>query len=135
VKAVVSWSGPTNLVPLAGLGLISCTPRSLCPRGSLRGFWYWVLTDYVGCNLRHCTSPLRSASPATHVRLGGAPLMLWNSTDELVPLSQVTALATRARRVGEPVDVDLVPGHLHATQYTLDALGPTLAFFHQQLGS
>lgn len=135
VKAVVSWSGPTNLVPLAHLGLRSCRPLRACPRGSLRGFWYWSLSEYLGCNLAHCTNTLRQASPVTHVRLGGAPLMVWNSTEELVPLSQVVDLVRRAHAIGEPVAVDLVPGHLHATQYTLYALGQTIAFLHQQLGT
>lgn len=134
VGVVVSWSGPTDLVSLAYLGVRSCTPLSACPRGSLRGLWYWGLSEYLGCDLKRCRAPLREASPITYVRRDGASLMLWNSTDELVPVSQVDDLAARARAVGEPVTVDLVPGHGHATEYIKSALTATIAFFRQHLG-
>lgn len=132
-KAVVSWSAPTDLGPLSSLALQQC-PDGACGQQSLAGIWYWPLSDYLGCRPGTCPTQAAAASPVDQVNPAGAALMVWNSTDELVPLAQADELTAAATAVGEPVSEQVVTGTGHGTDYADQALAPSLDFLASQLG-
>jgi acetyl esterase/lipase len=104
VAAAASWSGPMDLT-------------TFTPRG--------VIRRYAGCA---CPSRLRALSPVSFVGAGDAPLLLANSTRELVPLGQATEMARRLARAGIPRRLIVYGGSRHAVAYERDAWQPTLRF-------
>jgi acetyl esterase len=100
VAAAVSWSGPMDL---AGMS------RNADVR-------------------RYADGHAAALSPATFVSSGDAPIFLSNSTHELVPLQQATAMAAKLSRAGVTHRLLIVPGSLHAVAYESQAWLPTLAF-------
>lgn len=133
VAAVVSWSAPTDLLGLAGIADATCAGQT-CPRGSLAGLWYWAVHDFLGCDPPTCSALEIASSPVNHMAAGGPPLMLWNSSDELVPASQEDELYTRARAVGERVIREELPGSEHGAQYRSVALARSISFLVSELG-
>lgn len=131
-RAVVSWSGPTDLAALSLVALAQC-PDGSCGRQSLNGLWYWTLHDYLGCTPGACPGLEAAASPVDQVNPDGAAIMLWNSTDELVPLAQADELTQVATAAGEPVTEHVVAGTAHGTDDARQALAPSLAFLRRQL--
>ena len=105
VAAAVSWSGPMDLATFA-------------PRNA-------VIRRYVGCS---CPGRLRALSPVSFVGPGDAPLLLVNSTTEVVPLDQAAEMARRLRRARVPHRLIVFPGSRHAAEYERDAWAPTLRF-------
>jgi acetyl esterase len=79
VAAAASWSGPMDLAAFARTS--------------------GVIQRYTGCS---CAPRLRALSPVSFVGAGDAPLLLVNSTNELVPLGQATEMARRLRAAGIP---------------------------------
>lgn len=121
LAAVVGWSGPYDLTD------------SATPRASLMSAVAAI--TYLGCvpGTADCTQRARAASPALHTSAGNPPVMLFNSSDELMPVDQMTEFAARLRAAGTPVDTRVVPGKRHAVAYSDEALGPTLDFLSDQL--
>jgi acetyl esterase/lipase len=111
VAAAASWSGPMDLA-------------TFVPRG--------VIRRYAGCE---CPSRLRALSPVSFVGAGDAPLLLANSTRELVPLGQATEMARRLSRAGIPHRLLVYPGSRHAVAYERDAWQPTLRFLASRTAS
>src|SRR5919109_457660 len=105
VAAAASWSGPMDLTRFA-------------PRNA-------VVRRYVGCT---CVTRERALSPVSFVGAGDAPLLLANSTSEIVPLGQATEMARRLERVGIPHRLIVYRGSRHAVSYERDAWAPTLRF-------
>lgn len=68
-------------------------------------------------------------------RFGNPPMLLFNSSHELIPLDQMTTFADRLRAAGVPVRTQVLPGSRHAVSYGDDAIGPTLDFLDGQLRS
>lgn len=128
-RAVVSWSAPTDLaafeVPGGQCTSPACGPLSLP----------WAVYQYLGCLPSHCPAAYRAASPAEAVTRRGARLQIWNSTDELVPLSQADAIVEAARTAGVPADERVLEGDLHAGQYAAAALGPSIGFLATTLAA
>ena len=129
VSAVVSWSGPTDL------GLYERAPYGPCrvPSCGALSLGYAVY-HYLGCLPSACPSVYAAASPETHLQGTHAAYMVWNSSDELVPLAQATAFVTAARQAGLPVEEHVVSGHLHAASYADRALAPSISFLLAHLG-
>src|SRR5438128_10757915 len=75
VAAAASWSGPMDLATFA-------------PRNA-------VIRRYAGCS---CAARPRALSPISFVGPGDAPLLLVNSTSEVVPLYQATETARHLGR-------------------------------------
>jgi acetyl esterase/lipase len=114
LKAVVSWSGPTDLVAIAA------SPNVM---------------NYIGCSYQTCPGRYLDASPADHVSHGDPPTYLANSDHELVPLSQATSFAQKLRRARVPVRLRVVSGFLHGSAY-LDAVWhDTVRFLRRYLRS
>jgi acetyl esterase/lipase len=123
IAAAMSWSGPEDLVSIVG---------------GARGFG--LLDSFIGCSLAACPERWREASPVTHVDRSDAPLLLANSTDELVPLTQAEEMARALRRHGVPAELIEVPGTAHVVYGFVDVGGKTvtqrtLDFARRWLGS
>ena len=115
IRVGAAWSPPVDLTVLA---------RS---RGD-----EWA-TRVMGCTLAACADRFAQASPVTHVDRSDAPLYLINSTEELVPLSQVQRMAERLQSAGVDHRLDVLPGRRHALDFRQDAWAPTLAFLEKHL--
>ena len=111
VAATASWSGPMDLSTFA-------------PQNA-------VVRHYVGCS---CVSRFRALSPVSFVGPGDAPLLLANSTDELVPVGQAREMARRLARAGIPHRLLDYRGSGHAVAYERDAWTPTLDFLARWTG-
>jgi acetyl esterase/lipase len=132
VRAVVSWSGPTDLEALvAGSGDApgSCSPATCARRATTRQ----VVEAYLGCGADACPEIYREASPISHVDASDPPVLLINGTDELIPLEQATAMAEALREAGVPVELVEVPGSRHGTEFGRDVWPQTLAFLERWL--
>jgi acetyl esterase/lipase len=117
VRAVVEWSGPMDL-----------TGQGLDPRPS------GVVATFLGCLPEECPKTAAAASPVTHVDATDAPMLVVNSTDELVPERQARAIAGALEDAGVDHDVVIVPGTKHASALTDDVWDETVAFLRRHLG-
>lgn len=129
VSAVVSWSAPTDLAlyeraPYGPCEVPSCGSLSLG----------YAVYHYLGCLPSSCPSTYAAASPETHLRGTHAAYLVWNSSDELVPLGQADTFVRAARAAGLAVQERVVPGHLHAAAYSDRALTASVAFLSSRLG-
>jgi acetyl esterase/lipase len=115
VKAGVAWSGPMDHTELAR------------ERGD-----DWAM-QVMGCTLAACGERFDQASPVTHVDRSDAPLLLFNSTDELVPLRQARAMDARLGRAGVDHELRVLPGDRHALDYRDEAWPATVAFLDRYL--
>ena len=114
-SAVVAWSAPTQL----NIGFSADQP-------SMR-------TRYVGCSFTQCTRLWTKLSPTHHASRGDAPTLLFNSTNELLPISQLKVMHKSLRSRGVYVEAHIIRGTRHSVQYANVAWGPTLDFLHEQL--
>ena len=78
-----------------------------------------AVEQFLGCHGAACARPLRDASPLTHVDASDAPMLLANSTHEVIPLSQVTEMAGALREAHVPVRLIEIPGSAHGVYYLL----------------
>jgi acetyl esterase/lipase len=120
VRAVASWSGPMALVKYA----VHATPSA--PGSSV--------SAYLGCDPRRCRSRARDASPLTHLDESDPPMLIVNSTHELVPFDQARTMDAALAVAGVGHRLLLVRGGFHAEQLAPVATKPTLAFFRRELG-
>jgi acetyl esterase len=116
VKVGVAWSGPMDHTVLAR------------ERGD-----DWA-RQVMGCTLAACGDRFVEASPVTHVDRTDAPLLLFNSTDELVPIGQARAMDDGLRRGGVDHRLEVLPGSRHALDYRADAWPATVRFLDRYLG-
>jgi acetyl esterase len=124
VAAAMSWSGPEDFTTILG---------------GLPGFG--PLDAFVGCSFAACPEKWREASPVSHVDPTDAPLLLANSSEELVPFSQATEMARALKRRRVPTTLIEVPGNRHVI-YGYVKVGPygknvtqlTLEFARRWLG-
>lgn len=130
VRAVVSWSGPTDLEALALDPRGSSCSEATCAR---RGEIPPTLEGYIGCPVTACPEDYRSASPLNHVDPSDPPILLANGIDELVPSEQATDMAARLSDEGVPSELIEVPGAAHGTEYGQDVWPQTLAFLDRWL--
>jgi acetyl esterase/lipase len=120
VAAVVSWSGPMLLSEHAVR--------------SIPGVSGSAVTTYLGCRPAKCPAKARAASPALHVDSGDSPMLLANSTRELVPARQARRMDALLAIVGVPHELVLVRGELHARELQGAAWGRTLRFLREHVG-
>ena len=115
ILVAASWSGPMDLTALAG--------GDAAPLSAL----------LLPCPPATCPDRWNQASPITHVDPTDAPLLLANSTDELVPLDQAQAMATRLEGVGVAHQLVVVPGSRHGADLVDDVWPQTEAFLSHYL--
>lgn len=117
VAAAVGWSGPYDFNDERGA----------------RPYQRHTVRRYLGCRPRRCRRWAALASPASHVDASDPPLLMANSTDEIVPLHQVTDMERQTRKAGVPTQVEIIRGSCHSLAYYPEAIGPTLAFLEHYL--
>jgi len=106
VRVAMSWSGPQDLTSILG-GFQSFGP----------------IDAFIGCSLAACPKKWRQASPVAHVDPTDAPLLLANSSDELVPFGQASEMAGALRRHRVPARLIEIPGDTHVL-YGFVQVGP-----------
>ncbi len=119
VAVAVSWSGAMDL------GRFDVAMR----RYSSHPF----VEDYIGCASTSCPARYAHASPVGYVDRSDPPMLIVNGSDEIVPLPQAREMRRRLARAGVPARLIVVPGRLHAADYSGAALAPTIQFFARYL--
>jgi acetyl esterase len=112
VAAAVSWSGPMDL------GSIAAGP---------------TVQAFVGCGADACGDRYAEASPITHVDKTDAPMLIVNSTMELVPQAQADSMKSALDARGVANEAIILPGRAHARAYANRVWGQTVAFLENYL--
>jgi acetyl esterase len=118
IAAAVSWSGPMDFVSLA-------PAATAAPDGSIPTF--------LGCTPDACPDTYAEASPITHVDKTDAPMLLVNSTMELVPQSQTDAMKAALDEAGVANEAIILPGRAHSRAYSNRIWDQTVAFLENYL--
>lgn len=118
VKAVVSWSGPMNFH--ADANPERSQPSTAVP-------------ELLGCSRDACPDLYSQASPIDQVDSTDAPMLLANSTQELVHEAQATAMSAQLDQAGVANRVVIFPGSQHARAYSQKVWADTVAWFQQHL--
>jgi acetyl esterase len=118
VAAAVSWSGPMDFVSLA--------PAAATNAG--RSF-----STFLGCLPDACPDTYAAASPVTHVDKTDAPMLIVNSTMELVPQSQAATMKVALDKAGVANQAIILPGSAHSRAYSNQVWDQTVAFFENYL--
>lgn len=122
IKAAVSWSGPMNfgLWPLAAL--------AAAPVGV-------AVLQFLDCTPGEAScANATAASPISHIDKSDAPMLLANSEQELVKLSQATSMDAALKSVGVVEQLVVLPGTRHAQEYGGDVWDRTVAFLEKYVG-
>jgi acetyl esterase/lipase len=124
LAAMVGWSGGYNFLDFRGgnaqnekdaLAFLGCDPQ----------------TDKSAS----CQSRTRKGSAALNVTATTTPPMsLWNSSDELVPITQWQDMKRALTIANIPRMAKELNGHAHANAYTHQAFCPTVMFLTSYLG-
>lgn len=122
IVAAVGWSGAYDL---------GVTPGTPVPVPA-------IVDNYLGCDAASsgCRATAGAASAIEHIERGATPPMyLANSTAELMPLAQLTAMRSVLEAAGVPVSAQIIPGDRHAMAYTDLAFCPSVSFLERYLGA
>ena len=128
VKAVVSWSGFSDLALLAtdlGCATSPCSASPLALGAPLE--------RYERSTLSAERSRWMDTSPVNHVDPSDPPTLLIQSEREIVPRNQLDTMAAKLTESGVPVSTTVYPGTEHGIAYRDEAWPLTLAFLRQQL--
>jgi acetyl esterase/lipase len=123
VAAMVGWSGGYDFLDFTG-----ATPRNEI--GPL---------NFLGCDpmtshSQTCLDRAQNASAARNITAATPPMTLWNSSHELVPISQWQDMRQALNQAHIPNKATALPGTAHATQYTHQAYCATLNWLTTYLG-
>lgn len=119
VAAVVSWSGPMDFVSLAPAAAATTAGSSI--------------RNFLGCLPDACPDTYAAASPVTHVDKSDAPMLIVNSTMELVPQSQADTMKAALDKAGVANQEIILPGTRHSRANSNDAWSQTVAFLENYL--
>ena len=94
---------------------------------------------FLGCDPQTdksaiCQSQAREGSAALKVTSTTPPMSLWNSSDELVPITQWQDMKRALTAAHIPSSPHELIGHLHSNAYTHQAFCPTVTFLTSYLG-
>ncbi len=141
LRAVVGWSGPYDLISVASdpalvpqeAALLRCSLAHAGCRVASTAAPQIFVASYIGCLpiFPACHPAARAQSPVFTAHPGMPATFLVNSTNELVPTSQMDEYAHALQADGVTVQTLLIPGTGHAIAYQADAIAPTLAFLDQ----
>jgi acetyl esterase len=112
IAAGVSWSGPMDLESIAVAPMVQA---------------------FVGCAPDACADKYADASPIVHVDKSDAPMLLVNSTNELVPQTQADTMKAALDAAGVANQEIVLPGRAHARAYTGRVWDQTVAFLENYL--
>lgn len=118
IAAAVSWSGPMDFVSLA--------PAAGTPAGG-------SFRTFLGCLPDACPDTYAAASPVTHVDKTDAPMLIVNSTNELVPQSQADTMKAALDQAGVANQAIILPGSAHSRAYSNQVWDQTVAFLENYL--
>jgi acetyl esterase/lipase len=118
VLAAVTWSAPMDLSTLA-------RDRSIAGL---------TVQHYVGCQPAACPKLYAEGSPVDLVNHSAAPMLIANSSSELIPLSQAKEMVTRLAHDHVTHRLIVVPGARHAEAYEGAVWKASLTFLEQYLG-
>jgi acetyl esterase/lipase len=118
IAAAVSWSGPMDFVSLA--------PAVTAGAGRSIG-------TFLGCAPDACPDKYAQASPITHVDKTDTPMLIVNSTKELVPQSQADAMKAALDKAGVASQEIVLPGAAHSRAYANRVWDQTVAFLENYL--
>jgi len=123
VAAMVGWSGGYDFLDFRGgnaqaekdaQAFLGCDPQ----------------TDKSAI----CHSQAREGSAALNVTATTPPMSLWNSSNELVPITQWQDMKRALAAAHIPFMAKELTGHLHSNAYTHQAFCPTVTFLTNYLG-
>lgn len=128
VAAVVTWSAPVDLANYGRDNERYCrSGLTECP------LLFRSEREYIGCPYAACAERWQEASVLPDVRPDDPPTLLFNSSDEIVPLSQPRDLVERLTADHVPCRLVVLPGHRHAIAYADEAIAATITFFREYL--
>jgi acetyl esterase len=95
-----------------------------------------TISNYLGCKAgtTACEPKETAASAVTNVGAATPPTFLANSTNELVPLAQLTDMHDALTQAQIPTQSLVMKGSLHAFAYKATAYCPTVSFLETYLG-
>ncbi|MGH9105085.1 MAG: alpha/beta hydrolase fold domain-containing protein [Acidimicrobiales bacterium] len=129
VAAVVTWSAPMDLAGYGRANERYCRTRlTVCP------MLFRSAERYVGCPYSTCPARWHAASVTPYVRSDDPPALLFNSSNEIVPLAQAQRLVRLFDWYHVPARLVVFSGRLHAIAYAAEALPGTVKFFYRYLG-
>ncbi|MEX1008428.1 MAG: alpha/beta hydrolase [Acidimicrobiia bacterium] len=122
IKAAVSWSGPMNF-SLWPLDALADAPVSI------------AVLQFLDCipGAASCAN-VTAASPISHIDKSDAPMLLVNSEQELVALSQATSMDAALKSTGVVEQLVVLPGTRHAQAFGADLWDRTVAFLEKYVG-
>ena len=118
IAAAVSWSGPMDFVVLA--------PVAATGGGGSIG-------RFLGCAPAACPDSYAEASPITHVDKTDTPMLIVNSTMELVPQTQADSMKAALDKAGVANQEIILPGTAHSRAYANQVWDQTVAFLENYL--
>jgi len=118
IAAAVSWSGPMDFVVLA--------PVAATGGGGSIG-------RFLGCAPTVCPDSYAQASPITHVDKTDTPMLIVNSTTELVPQTQADSMKAALDKAGVANQEIILPGTAHSRAYANQVWDQTVAFLENYL--
>jgi acetyl esterase len=144
VKAVASWSGPTNLTTISITNIDGATlaapptvpiPGAQVPNGcvgdaaciGMLGPNY--IQAFMDCTLPECPEQYRDASPVFKVSSSTPPMFLAGAEVDLVPMEQNYEMANALTVAGVASQLMLVAGEQHGDSFRNVATQPTIDFF------
>lgn len=128
VAAVAAWSPPIDVSSYGKFADKHCAKDLLrCP---------WLVQEsvhYLGCRYHACAQRWQQASVERYASADDPPTLVFNSSHELISLSQVHALRQALDRRHVPNQLIVIPGQRHATGNQSVALPLTISFFQRYL--
>lgn len=115
VSAVAAWSPPVDLAALSKEGLAR----------AVRGF--------IGCTFRQCPGRYERMSPLRRVERFDPPTFLASSSAEVIPDTQVRAMARRLRNNGVTARLSLIAGTAHGQELRPYVIADTISFLRTHL--
>ena len=133
VKAVALWSPPTELLDLVPEG--DSPPASCGDNPYCRTFWTVpFIPTMLGCGPTDCRDRYVAASLPGHVNAATVPTWLANSEEEIIPIGQFQSLADALGDNRVDTQVQVLPGHQHANEFTSAVWNDMVPFLSTRLG-
>jgi len=81
-----------------------------------------AVSQYLGCDPNDCIDMAADASPDAFVDRRDQSMLFFNSSKELVPLSQATKMDDELSDMGVPHELVVLPGTMHAARYECESV-------------
>lgn len=135
VDVAIAWSAPTAFdLPEDDVNKISVQVKKHRETDT-----YPNVASYLNCTVAQLLAincdknATKGASPAYQVTPDDSPILIVNSTLELVPLNQAKFMADQMKKAGVPYQLRVVPGSRHAQGYADVVWNQSVTFLHTYL--